>query len=95
MSLGVRGLPRPRPMDNSLPSISSLRVATESARSTGLRKYWTVTAVPSLMFKLQAMAARVTYDWRLRRLSVTHNWETPLVSPSLANSTRWGRGTWA
>ncbi len=60
MSLGVRGLPRPKPMDSSLPSIKSLRVATESARSTGLRKYWTVTAVPSLMFRLQAMAARVT-----------------------------------
>ena len=52
MSLGVRGLPLPKPTTSSRPSITSLNVAAESARSTGLRKYWMFTAVPSLMFRL-------------------------------------------
>ena len=76
---GVDGFPLPKPMLSSDPSINSLMDAIESAASTGLRKYWTVRAVPKLMGIFAARAASTTNELRHSRLSVTQSCLTPPV----------------
>jgi len=78
MSLPLVGLPAPSPTDSSRPSISSLTVSRPRAASTGLRRYCTMIAVPSLTRAVGASAASVTNVLRHSGLSVSQTWSKPV-----------------